>query len=186
MNKKIRKFKFLLALFLLVSCGIRVEDETFDNIFPGTWTVNTVQCFRAGVSVESYLTSKTGRTIQFKFENKSFIYTVVDPSDPGVPTDGCSINMEGQYSTVYSNATNGIISMFNLQNSNECVIELTDPGSNSDENVSFALVGVDAGSLDFSFNSNQLDMEFPTTFDGSSNSSLCGNACQCFLRMTKN
>ena len=185
MIRKLSKFSIIFTFLFYSSCGIRVQDESFDNIFPGTWDVTSIQCFKNGVSVENYPTSSVGRVIRFTFENKSFTYTVVEPSNPPT-TNGCSLNMTGQYSTLYTSATNGIASMFNIANSNQCEITLSDTGSGAlNQLISFALIEVNADSLEFNFNSNKLDLEFPTTFDGSPASSLCGNVCQCFFVATR-
>lgn len=181
MNKKFQKLKILLIFFIAFSCGIRVDDEDFDNIFPGTWEVSQIRCFNAGIAVENYTTTSTGRVIRFVFDNKDFTYTVVEPG-----TGGCSLNMTGLYSTTYTNSTNGIASMFSIQNSNQCEITLNDTGAGTgDQTVSFALLEVEANSLEFNFSSNRLELEFPTTFDGSAVSNLCSNVCQCFFVATK-
>lgn len=178
MNRKLKNYSYFLILILLSSCGIRVDDENFDNIFPGTWEVNSVRCFRDGIAVENYSTTQAGRIIRFVFENKSFTYTVSDT--------GCSLNMTGLYSTVYSSATGGNASMFELQNATTCNITLSDPGSGaSNQSISFTLLEVLANSLEFNFSSNRMDLEFPTSFDGSPESSLCSNVCQCFFVATK-
>tara|TARA_B100001971_G_scaffold214585_1_gene252799 strand:- start:15789 stop:16355 length:567 start_codon:yes stop_codon:yes gene_type:complete len=180
-NNKIKNYCYILLIFSLASCGIRVDDETFDNIFPGTWEVSSVKCFRDGVAVENYTTTQAGRIIRFAFENKSFTYTV---SDTGSGT--CTLNMTGLYSTVFSSSTGGTMTMFSLNNANTCNITLSDSGSGaSNQVISFTLLEVLANNLEFNFSSNRLDLEFPTSFDGSPESSLCANVCQCFLVATK-
>jgi hypothetical protein len=179
---QIKRYSFLLfiILFNFVSCGIRANSDTFNNIFVGDWRLTRVDCYRNGINYETYLLNQdVNILVQFSFENKTFVYTA---------TDGnlCNLNMNGQYSTDYSTQTEGTARLFNMVGTSTCNIVLDESGGvANNELVPFALLEIYSNNLFFDFSSNSVEIDFPTTYDGSSTAGFCENACTCKVTMTE-
>ena len=169
-----------MFLFDFVSCGIRANSETYDNIFVGQWRLNRVDCYRNGINYETYFLNQDPNVIvQFRFENKTFVYTATDGSQ-------CNLNMNGQYSTQFSSQSEGTARLFNLVGTSTCNIVLDEgAGVANNELVPFALLEIFSSNLSFDFNSNSVEVDFPTNYDGSATAGFCENACTCSVTMTK-
>jgi len=171
-----------LVIFLIVfsGCGLRITNEQGENIFLGSWKLESIICYEnteRSAIIEKYNTDSVV-DIVLKFSGNIFEYSA---------NGSCTTSAYGRYKTEFNGDAIDYMDLFNMITGSTCDISMTDAGPNlvGTFPVSFTVLPIEATNLYWIYNPPSLELQFPTSFKGSSSVGGCNGVCVCMGDYTK-
>lgn len=178
-HSKVFVFFILLALS---ACGYRGDDDGYENVFEGTWELETISCYGGSDSaaLENYSMTGQVQSARFDFYGRGFIFSAqID----GVP--GCNVNATGMRAVEYSSQTNGYMSFYKVGSHTNCAPELNElNGLATNVPVPFGINEVVSQGLPWEIDSDSLRILLPMDFKGSL-AGPCSQSCSCVGSLTR-
>lgn len=174
--------KYLCSLFsfyILLSCGLRTDEELFSNPISKNWKLESINCFDGDTLKESYLVDDSDEVI-LNLSGRTFSYTVVENSGVG---SACITNAYGSYLLDFDSATLGTLDYSDvITSSGSCGIDTVDQRGSGTHEVAYGFITSDnlIKKVPWSVTGNKLTLRTSTSFKGSSVSGLfCDSSCFC-------
>ncbi len=175
-----------ISLLFLTSCGLKITNYVSDNVLYGQWEMNSIVCWDTTRTseLEEYALPD-GTSAQIDFGATDFNYSLT--------SSDCSTSAYGRYSTEFEGDNEDYVTFGSVVSGEACEIDIVDSGAADagTTSVKFDLYAPNAKDMlwtieELESGSTVLTLDFFTTFEGSSETSGCGNAgCVCVAEFTK-
>lgn len=170
----------MIAVF--VSCGLREDNESYENPVIDTWHMEEIRCYdpdiETGNRLEKYVIPTT-LTVEMKFSPKVFNYAVTETGN----VTNCITSAEGSYELKFTNSLEGKVVYKKLSLSTGCNVEINEQSSGLPISMPFGLSALsdDISNIYWTINDeDKMILQLSTGFFGSSENSLCDEYCYCY------
>ncbi|MAX65614.1 MAG: hypothetical protein QF441_13945 [Bacteriovoracaceae bacterium] len=168
---------FLIFLFFMTSCGLKVTEEVHENVLQGEWTLDKIVCsssFNSDDVIENY-----------EFDNSTQVKLTIKGLNISYSASGvCSTSSTGILVTNFNGSSTGVLDLVNIITGGvTCSESLLDNSDDSVGSVSIptTLDGSQSKDLNWLVTNAEDVMELShfSGFKGSSEATSCNSNCHC-------
>lgn len=172
--------KVLFFTLFLSSCGLKITNFIEENVLAGSWEMKEINCYNSSRTdiLEKYVLPSDVSS-EMQFDANDFNYSLT--------SDTCSTSAVGDYETTFDGDLEDRMDFGSVLSGENCQIDITDTGPSTIglTTIPFDLYAPAAKDLfwelDDANDTEVLELEIFTNFNGSTNVNGCAGECICLI-----